>query len=177
MRPEAQLCLGCGWFRRAAITMTMPAPTPGGHKLYLGGDRLDPAGLVVRMLANVVDSVLLVALILGIAGTIAFGQRDFSAGGVVHVLASLWWLFLALQVSYWAVFESTYLQATPGKLIFSIKVADEDGERLALVHTITRAIAKSLMIDFVPFTIFVAFLNEKRQTLYDLFVGTRVIES
>ena len=81
-----------------------------------------------------------------------------------------------VQIAFWAGFETSRLHATPGKLLFGLAVMDADGEGLAFPHAFCRWLVKSLIGTFFPIGYFFALFTAKKQTLYDLLVGTAVVE-
>lgn len=180
-RAGSQICLACGELaaRRADADVASPSESYCGRWGTAARPvAREPAGYVVRWLAYVVDSVISLALVAvaflawGLAdgravtlGTLA-GRDGFAA---LVTAVGVQWL-------YFALFESSVLMGTPGKRLFGLVVTDEAGGQLGLVHTLGRAAAKALMVGLVPFTLFIAFFSSRRQTLYDLLLGTVVTE-
>jgi uncharacterized RDD family membrane protein YckC len=67
------------------------------------------------------------------------------------------------------------MRGTPGKWFLGLAVSDNDGYQLGLVHTTMRAAAKlAVLLVFAPIVLLAVFSRQK-QTLYDIFLGTRVI--
>ena len=88
-------------------------------------------------------------------------------------LASL--IFLLVFIGYYAGFESSALQATPGKLAFEIKVTTLEGERIGFGRAVGRLLGKfvSSMILWIGYLM--ALFTSHRQTLHDKMAGTFVV--
>ena len=83
---------------------------------------------------------------------------------------------------YNALFESSRKGATPGKMLFHIKVTDYSGERITFWRASIRILFKSFMslisVLVIPLYAFVrAALDDNRQTLHDIVVKSIVIKS
>jgi len=84
-----------------------------------------------RLVAGIIDGVIM-AVVGGIIYTIFF-----AIGG--WVLAFIAWIInAALFVAYKVFFESGQWQATPGKMVFGLKVVDESGQRAPLQQVLMR---------------------------------------
>jgi uncharacterized RDD family membrane protein YckC len=122
------------------------------------------AGFWQRVLAVIIDGI-----ILNIAGFILnylIGTTDeYSITGTSGLFS---WI-------YYALMESSDMQATLGKLAVGLKVCDEDGRRISFMKATGRYFAKilSALILFIGF-IMVAF-DEKKQGLHDKLARTLVI--
>ncbi|MFI4974588.1 MAG: RDD family protein [Caulobacterales bacterium] len=99
--------------------------TPEGIDLRL---RLADAG--ERAGAFILDVVILILTVLLFAFIAASGVL-FSKGQAQEFVAVIWFLgFFALRNAYFIVFEIGPRAATPGKLLFGLRVAARDGGRL-----------------------------------------------
>lgn len=83
---------------------------------------------------------------------------------------------LAMHWLYFAGMESSARQATFGKSIMSMRVADLDGQRISFGHATGRFFAK-LVSGIIPFLIgyWMAAFTAKKQALHDLIAGTLVL--
>lgn len=81
-------------------------------------------------------------------------------------------LMLPLQCVYYAVFESSARQATPGKRMLKIKVCTSDGARLSLTRAAARILIKSFTLAFGCLTMF---FSPRRQALHDIVMNTVVV--
>lgn len=100
------------------------------------------------------------------------GVTITQAGPTPHIVVFI--LLLVLCWLYFAVFESSERQATPGKVLLGIRVTDEDGARLPFFFTSVRFFAKllagPLLVGFL-----MAAITERRQALHDLAAGSLVV--
>lgn len=85
-------------------------------------------------------------------------------------------LGLVIGIAYFAGFESSSWQATPGKRALGMVVVDTNGQRLSVGKAIGRYFAKILsgLILLIGY-VMIAF-TERKQGLHDLIVGTLVVE-
>jgi uncharacterized RDD family membrane protein YckC len=81
----------------------------------------------------------------------------------------LWWL-------YFALLESSRLQATLGKLALAIKVITLDGGRIGFWRATLRTIAKYLSAAILMIGFIMAGLTRRKQALHDLVAGTLVVD-
>lgn len=90
-----------------------------------------------RLLAGLIDGVIL-AIVIFVVNAIfgAMAGFNLSALRVLLVLAAV--VNTAIVVGYKVFFESSPMQATPGKMVFGLKVVDAGGNRAALKPVIMR---------------------------------------
>ena len=88
-------------------------------------------------------------------------------GMVIGVL--LWWL-------YFALLESSRLQATLGKLALGIKVTNLDGGRIGFGRATGRTIAKYLSAAILLIGFIMAGFTRRKQALHDYIAGTLVVD-
>jgi len=81
-----------------------------------------------------------------------------------------------LNILYFAHFESSDKQATPGKQLMKIIVTDQAGKSLTLWQAIIRNTGKiiSQMILFIGY--FICLFTKRKQTLHDILANTLVIQ-
>ena len=131
------------------------------------------AYIVDTIILNIVISIISGILGLGIGASMAMvesGQENiFSAAMVMSMLISL-----VLTWLYFALMESSPLQATLGKLVVGVVVTDLNGNRISFGRATGRYFAKILssIILLIGF-IMVAF-TERKQGLHDMVAGTLV---
>jgi uncharacterized RDD family membrane protein YckC len=77
---------------------------------------------------------------------------------------------------YHVFMESSAKQATYGKQILKIKVADMNGERLTAIHAAGRNLAKILSVATLCIGYLMAFFTKKQQCLHDVVAGTLVVK-
>lgn len=144
---------------------TMPVP-PAGSGFYAGG-LLSYAGFGPRVGAALIDSILLT--VVGLIVTLPL-MASGSTGAA-------WFFSLAISFAYFAGMESSPLQATVGKLVFGLRVADLEGKRI----DVGRAAIKHLLRLLTTLTAYlcigvlgwlmVAF-TKRKQAFYELASGT-----
>ena len=149
------------------------------------------AGFWLRLVAHLIDHIVLavpmgilfVFLILGtgisaalqglhpgespeeVIAAIGFGVIFFGAGVLVVAL----WL-------YYALFESSAWQATPGKRVLGLFVTDLNGNRISFAQASGRFFAK-MISGLIPFAIgyIMAGFTAKKQALHDIIAGCLVL--
>ena len=138
-------------------------------------------GFWIRVVAYIIDAIVLtiatipIALIFGISMTAGLDPTavpdDAAAGG--NLLANL--LSVVLGWLYYALMESSGMQATLGKKALGLIVTDESGQRISFARATGRYFAKivSALILLIGF-IMVAF-TERKQGLHDKLAGTLVV--
>jgi uncharacterized RDD family membrane protein YckC len=134
---------------------------PERRSVDLGDPSRAYGGFWIRVLANIIDSLLLVIPWYLLQRTLG------PAGGLVSVVID--WL-------YFAFLESSGSQATVGKMACGLVVTDTDGNRISFARATGRYFAKilSALILLIGF-IMVAF-TEKKQGLHDMIAGTVVVK-
>lgn len=88
-------------------------------------------------------------------------------GGVMTVVM-LWF--------YFALFESSSKQATPGKMAFHIIVTDLNGNRISLGRASGRFWAKLVSGLTIGIGYLMAGFTQKKQALHDMIAGTLVVK-
>ena len=153
------------------------------------------AGLGRRFVAFIVD-IILIALF-GIIAVAFFNQTNgimylyylvvdhapistlTESGAPIAALgpiaAAVGLLVIVVPWLYYAGFESTRGQATPGKILMSLQVTDLEGSRISFGRATLRFFAKfiSVLIIFIGFIMIG--LTKKRQGLHDKIAGTLVL--
>jgi uncharacterized RDD family membrane protein YckC len=83
----------------------------------------------------------------------------------------------ALPFAYFAAFEAGPRQATPGKILFGLKVVDRDGERLRPGRALARQTLKVFEILSTGFGYALAFMTGSGQAFHDILAGTRFVSA
>lgn len=125
--------------------------------------------ILVLLVALAIDLIVESATSSGSSGDAigsAFGLGVMCFGYIICALIAL---------LYFAWFESSRFQATPGKLAVGMIVIDLDGKRISFGKAVIRTLSKILsgLILYVGF-IMIGF-TEKRQGLHDMIAGTTVV--
>lgn len=132
------------------------------------------AGFGVRLVALIIDSVVLFAinlLIWIIFVSINPAQSDYEAISLAFVL-----LIVSTFVSflYYSIGESLKSQATIGKHAMNIKVCLPDGGRISFFRSVFRQVGKVVSAAIFLFGFFMVGFTEKKQALHDYMAGTIV---
>ncbi|MBX9604226.1 MAG: RDD family protein [Bryobacteraceae bacterium] len=177
-------------FARPDAPRWTPPPPPGA---YAQSEQYRYAGFWIRFVAQFVDG-----LIIGIAGSIIAVPLIFAAifgtglGAVLQagngndlppeaVLPFVGFIFLfvvavlAGQWFYFAYFESSESQATPGKKILGLKVIDVDGRRISFGRASGRFFGKLLSGALFNAGYIMAAFTARKQALHDMLASTLVI--
>jgi uncharacterized RDD family membrane protein YckC len=146
---------------------------PPGEAIHAGFWRRCAAMLIDGLLLGVVSAVVQAAVGLGAIGS---GMTDTSAiaaaMGTIMLVSAL--LFVG-QWLYYALFESSALQATPGKLALGIKVVDEAGKRIGFGQASGRWFAKIVSNLILGIGYLMAGFTARKQALHDMMAGTLVV--
>jgi uncharacterized RDD family membrane protein YckC len=129
----------------------------------------------ILILSSVYYAAFFALLMLGFGLRAGMGGRDFEAamGGITLLAYPLYFLFASI---YYAGFEASSMQATPGKLVLGIKVVDREGRRLSPAHALGRWVAASLSYLTVYVGFLMAAFTERKQALHDIVAGTQVVD-
>ncbi|MGH8272756.1 MAG: RDD family protein [Gammaproteobacteria bacterium] len=149
------------------------------------------AGFWRRVAAYVIDGIaldvviyafwLILILIFWLSGhDFNFGSGDFYSGDSVDPFAGalfgvLYLGTIALVWLYFALFESSRLQATPGKMALGLVVTDEYGKRIGFGRATGRYFAKILSSLIFCIGYMMAGWTERKQALHDMLAGTCVV--
>ncbi len=142
----------------------------------------DPAGFWIRFGGNVIDGILvfsvtfIMCLVLGYPTALDLQSSEtgvLSVPGVYNTII----LNSVLGALYSASFESSKWQATVGKKVLGLTVADMDGERIGFPRAIFRYIPKALIITLVPIAMVVVALNARKKGIHDFIADTRVFKN
>jgi uncharacterized RDD family membrane protein YckC len=142
------------------------------------------ARLAERVGAAIIDAVLLVVgglligqLLWGLIWVVALffdNQWDVS-----HDIATNLTLLAGIPLTwlYFAVSESSYRQATPGKIVFRLSVADVNGDRITFGRATLRFWLKVGSAAMLGIGIILAAFTDKRQGMHDILAKTVVLKT
>jgi uncharacterized RDD family membrane protein YckC len=143
------------------------------------------AGFGRRLLAVCIDHVLFAAMIACVGFVLLFPalllgfMSMFSMATITIFTLVLWFGIISLLVGahwlYYAGFEASSLQATPGKLAMGLRVCDEQLQRLTLRRSTIRYISHFLSALLFYFGYLISFFTSRRQTLHDLISDSLVV--
>lgn len=128
------------------------------------------AGFWRRVAAFLID-VLVITIPLVLLDFMAFGSLHSAVGRKADFLNLVpIWL-------YWALFESSRWQATPGKRAMGLSVVDVHGLRIGFLHATGRYFAKYLSNLTLSIGYLLAAWTPRKQALHDLVAGTCVVRN
>jgi len=156
------------------------------------------AGFWQRVGAHLVDLVLWFALVIiamNIVGLLLFpdvvklNEKIVAAGGsfayqptpseailLFKFMGFIALLSIVLAVVYDLFFVLRF-SATPGKLLFGVRVVQADGKTLGVMRIITRTLTKGLAgIPTLGIGLLIVAFDEQKRGLHDFFSGTRVVK-
>lgn len=137
-----------------------------------------PAGFWLRVLATLVDSMILsvalsiIALILGGATGIAYADQVSSQVPFNETLAIL---ALVGTWSYFVLMESSERKASLGKLVLGLRVVNAHGERLSVAQAVLRFSGKFVNLLTLGGGFVLCGLSADKQGLHDLLADTYVV--
>jgi uncharacterized RDD family membrane protein YckC len=110
---------------------------------------IEYAGLWRRLLADLIDSLVMIALSLLLYGIAAaflpiVPQGNELISGLL-ILFEVLFLSVILSFFYNAILQSSPLQATLGMLVIKIKTVDYDGKRISLARACARELVYKLL--------------------------------
>jgi uncharacterized RDD family membrane protein YckC len=142
------------------------------------------AGFWTRIGAFIIDCVVIAVFIAvyNLVTTIfsgqilALGPSPRTESGYYATSFVILLIQMGLVVVYYAGFESSAWQATPGKLAAGIRVTKVDGERVSFLQAVARHIASGFSWILFSIGYLIQPFTQRRQTLHDLITGTVVVE-
>jgi uncharacterized RDD family membrane protein YckC len=108
-----------------------------------------------------------------------FGEIFEALAASLSVVGIVFWIFIGVMIVwlYFAVFESSPRQATPGKMMLGMFVTDIHGQRLSFPRALGRTLSKILSKMFCFLGYILALFTARNQTLHDMIAGTLVLEA
>jgi len=135
---------------------------------------LNYQGIGTRLVAQIVDSIILLVLYF-VVGAALFGGPSFDVYGAAAM--SFLAIYGILAFLYFAVLEG-YRGATVGKMVMKIRVVREDGSPCGIVPAIIRNILR--IVDSLPFLYIIGMIlisrSSKKQRLGDSVAKTVVVK-
>ncbi len=157
-----------------------PEEIPAIPELPILPARPSFAGFWLRAVAYLFDTVLISAVFGLIASFYPSTFLKFpDAAPSLTALPQLTPIALVLTITatwiYYAMFEASSWQATPGKRVMKLYVTDLNGQRLTFARAAVRNLAKILSSLTLLVGYFVAAVTEKKQALHDILTGCLVL--
>ncbi|AJE53976.1 hypothetical protein NS115_02325 [Paenibacillus jamilae] len=136
-------------------------------------------GFWVRTAAFMIDLIILFAIVLLVGGTFSIIPVLLDIEETGFILEFFIWmpliLWLVLPWLYCGFLESSKVQATPGKLVFSLVVVNSKGNRLGFLHASGRYWIKVISFMLVHIIYIVVAFTAKKQGVHDLCAKTLVV--
>ena len=188
--PEGvQFCSQCG--ASLASTGGIGSPQVGAGSYQSAGYAPAMArsarygGFWIRFVAIIIDTIvvqivvfpisLVFMAVAGISGAVGGASRDVLVSGVWMTGLAVRGVFgITLNWLYEAYLESSSRQATLGKMIFSLKVTDLNGNRISFARATGRHFAKYISGFIFMIGYIMAGFTERKQALHDMIAGTLV---
>jgi len=185
-----KFCANCGSLLDASQAAATGSTAAGAPPASVDFDRSLFGGFWRRVAAYVIDSFILYAglFVMGFACAIVIGMvvgagATTGSGSPMPAVAGIAWvglLYIGGFVGAWlyyALFESSSLQATPGKRAVDLRVATSDGGRVGFGRATGRYFGKIVSsLTLGVGYIMVAFTG-RRQGLHDLLAGTVLVRN
>ncbi|HHW71478.1 MAG TPA: RDD family protein [Clostridiales bacterium] len=146
-------------------------------------DELKYAGFWRRVAANFIDSFIIFGILVIICSIIGIdvfesytygGSANYNVGVQLTTASSI--IMMIVDWLYFASFESSTKQATPGKMALGIIVTDYEGERISFGKALGRKFAKILSTITLGIGYIMAAFTEQKQALHDMVAGTLVVQ-
>lgn len=107
---------------------------------------------------------------------LALMRVDGPLAAKTTVFALLGFLTL-VQQAYFAGFTASRWQATPGKLLFDLKVTDQNGNKLGLRASIVREFVKSMSTGLLFIPLLLTAIFGKHKALHVLLSGSKIVST
>ncbi len=137
---------------------------------------LEPAdafgGLIRRAAAFLVDAAIEVTVCLPVGIGIGNVLGADGSGLAVVIATAVGLLFDSV---YFTVFESSSMQASPGKWLLGLRVTDLDGRRISLLRASTRYLGKCVSAVLLLLGFVMVAFHRRKQGLHDVLARTLVM--
>ena len=142
---------------------------------YLSAEPLEAAAFWPRVVAKIVDVVIIIA-VLALAAVVVRSRRRFGLPGDVGVgVPELMLIFLFVISPLYTVLSEYWAGRTIGKWLMGLRVVRESGARIGLGQAFVRQLA--LVFQVFVFDCVFALFTEKRQRACELLSKTRVVRA
>lgn len=175
---DAKFCTNCGHELKPRADAA-GVPLAAGIAPYY-------AGFWRRFIAYFIDNLILsipsaiVAMIFGIGAVLSSGldENFISPTAIAALILTAIWigiLVYIIQIVYYAGFESSKYQATPGKLALGVIVTDMDGGRISFGRALGRNVGKLLSGLLLNIGFLMAAFTRQKQALHDMLADCLVV--
>ena len=134
------------------------------------------AGFWIRFIAIIIDAILLALIRWPVAFILGDAMGYHYNTSFVHVNINLaGTVSFAIGIAYFVLMETSEKQATIGKMVFGLKVIDQDGKRLNASKALIRYLSKFVSAIILLIGFIMAGFDSKKQALHDKIAGTFVV--
>jgi uncharacterized RDD family membrane protein YckC len=154
-----------------------PVPVAAAYNGYAPVQAAAYAGFWRRVLALIIDYCIIMFVVFVIAFIIGFAAA-FSGAITSSEQAETYgqWFGIICFWLYYALMESSKMQATLGKRALGIKVYTEEGQRLSFGRATARHFGKILSGLILGIGFIMAAFTEKKQALHDIMAKTVLVK-
>jgi uncharacterized RDD family membrane protein YckC len=139
-----------------------------------GALALDYAILYALLIITMIITAIVASLVSLAVSSVGLGNDHEKSlvfiGGIVALI-----LYALVMLLYFAWFESSRYQATPGKMAVGMAVVDLEGRRISFQQAIVRTLAKVISAAILGIGFLIIGFTIKRQGLHDMIAGTTVV--
>jgi len=147
---------------------------PAGEAIHAGFWRRCAAMVIDGILLGIASSVVQAVIGIGAMSSIGAGG-DINPGAVVGAMVVPFVILFIGQWLYFALFESSKSQATPGKMAMGIKVVDDVGQRVGFGRATGRYFGKIVSGLILNIGYLLAGWTARKQALHDMMASTLVV--
>jgi uncharacterized RDD family membrane protein YckC len=128
--------------------------------------------IIINVAVNIISFILI--LIAGV-WSVHHNPKNTELAGLIVICIVLTIDIVGMWL-YFAFFESSRLQATPGKLAISSRVTDLEGNRISFGRATGRFFGKYVSELILMIGFMMAGWTKKKQALHDMMAGTLVVK-
>ena len=129
-----------------------------------------PADFFQRLFAYLIDSIIVFALAMVLTGTL-LNWSDMSDEPVIA--GPFGWIFLAMPVLYFTILVAAW-STTLGKLIFGLRVVQNDGSKIGMGRAFARYLCY-ILSSILFIGLLMILLRPDKRGLHDLICDTKVV--
>lgn len=174
-------CPKCGGHNEDADTMCKSCGQPikrgrelAGFWRRFGAFALDNA--VLYLLSIVIFLIFAIIGGIGLAIISVGYSSDVYMNSIVAIVICCTFITkMPVTLFYFAWFESSRYQATPGKIAVGMVVVDLEGKRISFGKAIARTLSKIISAVILGIGFYIIGFTAKRQGLHDMIAGTTVV--
>ena len=180
---SSKFCHHCGFAVSGAVEVPPPPPVvvPTTRPVeYAGFWRRLVAHIIDRIILGIPSSMLVVAFIVPAIAALCKSEcnaEDIPVAIISIIVGSIWLALLIVigHLLYFTFFESSRLQATPGKMLLGIIVTDLQGQRVTFMRALGRNLGKIISHAILNIGFIMAGFTARKQALHDILADCLVV--